>query len=117
MRRGKSTIFADKIKDAVYEKYSELSGDDPKYDFKVIAGICMTRGNSEKIEVVSIGTGTKTISGDEFSTLGVRIVGQSCFRVMTRQIYRSFKWKVVATLNRNVGTAKSGHNVFKPVLG
>ena len=61
--------FADRIADAVNDKFMELCANQENDDFhkmKVLAGICMTRypcsdESTEVPEVISIGTGTKTI--------------------------------------------------------
>ena len=52
-------------------KYSELMENDPTHARrKVLAGVVMTQGDLENAQVISIGTGTKCVSGEYMSLRG-----------------------------------------------
>lgn len=62
---------ADVIARLVLTKYSELMENDPTHARrKVLAGVVMTQGDLENAQVISIGTGTKCVSGEYMSLRG-----------------------------------------------
>lgn len=65
---------ADVIARLVLSKYSELMENDPTHARrKVLAGVVMTQGNLENAQVISIGTGTKCVSGECMSLRGAAL--------------------------------------------
>lgn len=65
---------ADVISRLVLNKYSELMENDPTHARrKVLAGIVMTQGDLDNSQVISIGTGTKCVSGEYMSLRGAAL--------------------------------------------
>lgn len=65
---------ADVIARLVLSKYSELMENDPTHARrKVLAGVVMTQGDLENAKVISIGTGTKCVSGEYMSLRGAAL--------------------------------------------
>ena len=67
--------LADKIGEMIYQKFAQLSetSDDPAMKRKVLAGIVKTVQKGEEVvemDVISIGTGTKCITGENISNIG-----------------------------------------------
>ncbi|XP_076068665.1 adenosine deaminase acting on RNA isoform X1 [Oratosquilla oratoria] len=67
--------MADKVAKAVGDKFTELTAGNPTLaKRKVLAGIVMTTDDEpEKVQVISVSTGTKCISGDYLSLQGLCI--------------------------------------------
>lgn len=82
---------------------------------KVLAGICMTRepisdSSNEKPEVISLGTGTKMLTGENFTASGTALL--DCHgEIIARRGFKRFLYEQVKNVN---GSNSNGSIFFRP---
>ena len=99
--------IADRIQDAVVQEFYRLCNqtkNDEMHKMKVLAGICMTREavtdeSTEKPEVISIGTGTKTLTGNNLNSSGTGIYDSHGEIIARRGLKRYFYFELLKHVN------------------
>ena len=85
------------------------------HKMKVLAGICMTRepisdSSNEKPEVISLGTGTKMLTGENFTASGTALL--DCHgEIIARRGFKRFLFEQVKNVN---GSNSNGSIFFRP---
>lgn len=89
-----SGSFSDRMAQMVHDRYLEVqaSVDYPQPGRKVIAGFVMEDTESEEMKIVSLGSGTRCITGDHMSMEGT-VVNDSHAEVIARRSVMRFFYK------------------------